>query len=193
MSISTDKLMHFVIGAVTGWSYWIFLDRYAKTGIRYLNPLIFLLGVIWGASGLFFFRQLQVPILEGQFFYMAIPDWDLPLYKITKFSFLLHRSWLFHSVLLPVGLLTMSLIGMSQKQIFTISSWLRDAAIALCVGISAHLIWDALLSETKRGFFIRGWSHSDSLIWLAVNLAIGFGLPLICLKSLRETQPKELD
>jgi hypothetical protein len=49
-----------------------------------------------------------IPILENQFFYMAIPDWDIPLYKITKFSFLLHRSWLFHSVLLPIGLLSMS-------------------------------------------------------------------------------------
>lgn len=193
MSISFDKFMHFVIGAITGWSYWQFLERYAKMGIRYLNPLIFILGVIWGASGLFFFRQLQVPILEGQFFYMAIPDWDIPLYKVTRFSLLLHRSWLFHSVVLPIGLLIVSFVGMQQKQIATISYGLRDVAIALCVGISAHLIWDALLSETKRGFFIHGWSHSDSLIWLGVNLAIGLGLPFICLKSLRDRNPEKLD
>ena len=179
MSISADKLMHFIVGAGAGWFFWQLLERYAKTGVRYLNPFIFIIAVIWGASGLFFFR------LESQFFYMAIPDWDLPLYKITRFSFLVHRSWLFHSVILPIGLLIVSLVGMQQKQISVISYWLRDTAIALCVGMSAHLIWDALLSETKRGFFIRGWSHSDSLIWLFANLAIGFGIPFILLRSLR--------
>ncbi|MGK7926866.1 MAG: hypothetical protein AB4290_16765 [Spirulina sp.] len=188
MPISVDKLMHFLIGAGIGWSFWQFLERYAKIGVRHLNPFIFTIAVLWGASGLFFFRLLQVPILEGQFFYMAIPDWDIPLYKITKFSFLLHRSWLFHSVLIPIGLLIASFVGIHQKHIAILSYWLRDTAIALCVGMSAHLIWDALLSESKRGFFIRGWTHSHSLIWLFVNLAIGFGVPFIIIRLLPDPE-----
>jgi len=54
---------------------------------------------------------------------------------------------------------------------------LRDAALGLCVGMSAHLIWDALLSSTKSGFTIFGWNQSGSLAWLALNLILGLGVP----------------
>lgn len=182
MYLSTDKLMHFVVGLAVGVGFWQLLEHYAKVGVRRINPIGFLIMLIWGASGLFFCRKLHIPILSNDFFYMAVPDWDIPLYNWTRLRFLIHRSWLFHSALLPIALLFISLWGMNRSQSLSNSpkwNWLRDAAIGLSVGISAHLIWDALLSETKAGFLINGWNHSTSLTWLAFNLIMGFGVPFI--------------
>ncbi len=182
MYLSTDKLIHFVVGLVVGVAFWQLLEHYAKTGVRRINPIWFLIMLIWGASGLFFFRKLHIPVLSNDFFYMAVPDLDIPLYNWTRLRLLIHRSWLFHSALLPIGLLFISLWGMKRAQSISNNpkwSWLRDAAIGLSVGISAHLIWDALLSETKAGFLINGWNHPTSLIWLALNLIMGFGVPFL--------------
>jgi hypothetical protein len=182
MYLSTDKLMHFVVGVAVGVSFWQLLERYAKVGVRRINPFWFLIMLIWGASGLFFFRKLHLPVLSNDFFYMAVPDWDIPLYNWTRLRFLIHRSWLFHSALLPIGLLLISLWGMNRRQSASHRpawKWLRDSAMGLSVGISAHLIWDALLSETKVGFIINGWNHSISLAWLALNLILGFGVPCL--------------
>jgi hypothetical protein len=182
MYLSTDKLMHFVVGLAVGVGFWQILEHYAKVGVRRINPIWFLIMLIWGASGLFFFRKLHIPILSNDFFYMAVPDWDIPLYNWTRLRFLIHRSWLFHSALLPISLLFISLWGMNRAQSLSNNpkwNWLRDAAIGLSVGISAHLIWDALLSETKAGFLINGWNHSTSLTWLAFNLIMGFGVPFL--------------
>ena len=182
MYLSTDKLMHFVVGLAVGAGFWQLLERYAQVGVRRINPIWFLIMLIWGASGLFFFRKLHIPILSNDFFYMAVPDWDIPLYNWTRLRFLIHRSWLVHSALLPIGLLFISLWGMNRAQSLSNSpkwNWLRDAAIGLSVGISAHLIWDALLSETKAGFLINGWNHYTSLTWLALNLSMGFGVPFL--------------
>ncbi len=180
MYLSTDKLMHFVVGLAVGVGFWQLLEHYAKVGVRRINPIWFLIMLIWGASGLFFFRKLHIPILSNDFFYMAVPDWDISLYNWTRLRFLIHRSWLFHSTLLPIGLLFLSLWGMNYYQSIknsTVWNWLRDSAVGLSVGISAHLIWDALLSETKAGFMINGWNHSTSLTWLAINLLLGFSVP----------------
>lgn len=182
MYLSTDKLMHFVVGVAVGVGFWQLLERYAKAGVRRINPIWFLLFLIWGASGLFFFRKLQIPVLSNDFFYMALPDWDIPLYNWTRLRFLIHRSWLFHSVLFPISLLLISLWGMNRSQSLSYGPvWkgIRDAAIGLSVGISAHLIWDALLSETKVGFIINGWNHPTSLAWLALNLVLGLGVPFV--------------
>ncbi|WP_187329578.1 hypothetical protein [Halomicronema hongdechloris] len=56
---------------------------------------------------------------------------------------------------------------------------LRDGAIGLSVGISAHLIWDALLSSTRRGFYIHGFGGSLSWLWLLGNLIGGLAVPLL--------------
>ena len=182
MYLSTDKLMHFVVGVAVGVGFWRLLEHYAKVGVRRINPIWFLVMLIWGASGLFFFRKLNFPVLSNDFFYMAVPDWDIPLYNWTCLRFLIHRSWLFHSVLLPIGLLLVSLWAVNHNQ-FAVNTplwkWLRDAAMGLAIGISAHLLWDALLSETKAGFVINGWNHPASLAWLALNLILGFGVPFV--------------
>jgi len=187
MYLSTDKLMHFVVGLAVGVGFWQLLERYAKGGVRRINPIWFLIMLIWGASGLFFFRKLHIPVLSNDFFYMAVPDWDIPLYNWTGLRFLIHRSWLFHSALFPIGLLLFSLWGMNRRQSASISpvwKWLRDGAMGLSVGISAHLIWDALLSETKGGFMIFGWNHFTSLAWLALNLILGLGIPFVVILSM---------
>lgn len=181
MFLSTDKLMHLIVGIVVGIGFWQILERYAPVGVRRINPIWFLVMLIWGASGLFIFRKLHVPILSGDFFYLAVPDWDIPLYNWTRWRFLIHRSWMFHSVLLPMGLLLTSFWGVDRhRKAITVSpawSWLRDGAIGLSVGMSAHLIWDALLSMTKQGFTIGGWNQPTSLAWLGLNLIIGLGVP----------------
>ena len=46
----------------------------------------------------------------------------------------------------------------------TSTNLLRDSAIGLSVGVSAHLVWDALLSSSKRGFYIRGFGGPNILL-----------------------------
>ncbi len=184
MAFLADKLMHFFVGLAVGAGYWWLLERYAKVGVKRINPIWYLVMPIWGASGLFLFRKLNIPVLSGDIFYMAVPDWDIPLYNSTRFRFLIHRSWLFHSALLPLVLLVTSWWGMQHSRSQFNNShqwwrWLRDGAIGLSVGMSAHLIWDALLSSTKQGFVIFGWSQSASLVWLACNLILGLGIPFL--------------
>jgi hypothetical protein len=81
-------------------------------------------------------------------------------------------------------------LWLSQKPAITqlqrgLVNLLRDCAIGLSVGISAHLLWDALLSSTRRGFYIHGFGSSLSLLWLLGNLIIGIGIPLLIAKQFR--------
>lgn len=183
MSSFVDKLFHFAIGLAVGVAFWWLLERYTRAAARAINPIVFLLMLVWGASGLFFFRKMGLPFFSHTLFYMAFPDWDIPLYKATGLRFLIHRSWLFHSVLIPMGLLGIW-FWLSQKTSNTrrqrvLINLLRDSAIGLSVGMSAHLIWDALLSSTRRGFYIHGFGSSLSLLWLLGNLIVGIGVPLL--------------
>ncbi|MFQ4138218.1 hypothetical protein PGN35_018055 [Nodosilinea sp. PGN35] len=182
-----DKLLHFAVGMAIGMAFWWVLERNHRSAAAAINPICFLVMVIWGASGLFFFRKLGVPLLGGTFFYMAFPDWDIPLYNATGLRFLIHRSWLFHSVLIPMGLLGGWLWFAPQFTLAwqkTAVNLLRDGAMGLSVGVSAHLIWDALLSSTRRGFYIHGFSGAASYGWLLLNLVVGLGVPLVVASSL---------
>ena len=181
MSSLLDKLMHFAIGLAVGLVFWWILERYSRSATRIINPVIFLIMLVWGASGLFIFRKLGIPFFSHTFFYMAFPDWDIPLYDVTRLRFLIHRSWLFHSVLIPTGLL--GIWFWQSRQLITTSlqrnliNLLRDGAIGLSVGISAHLLWDALLSSLRRGFHIQGFGTAASYLWLFLNLGVGLGVP----------------
>lgn len=188
-----DKLLHFAVGLVIGVVFWGLLERYSRSAVRTINPIAFLSMLVWGASGLFLFRKLGIPFLSHTYFYMAIPDWDIPLHRATGLSFLIHRSWLFHSVLIPMGLLGLSL-WLSQQSPVTrmqrgLVNLLRDCAIGLSVGMSAHLLWDALLSSTRRGFYIEGFGSLFSLIWLLGNLVIGIGVPLLLARQFQHSEP----
>lgn len=175
--ISADKLVHFIVGLMIGAAFWKLLEVTCPIGIRRINPIVFLVMLIWGASGLFFFRKLHIPLLSGDLFYMATPDWDIPLYNLTRLRFLLHRSWLFHSILIPAGLMALSWWQLSSDRPQRFWRGVMEAAIGLSVGMSAHLLWDGILSSTRRGFLIHGWSLPISLFWLIVNLLLGIALP----------------
>jgi hypothetical protein len=123
---------------------------------------------------------------------MAIPDWDIPLYKWTRLPFLIHRSWLFHSAILPIAILLGSLGGL-QRTRSQLWKWVRDGAMGLSVGMCAHLVWDAILSSTKRGFFIRGWNNGTSLAWLGLNLLVGIGIPFAIVWLMRSDEEIEID
>lgn len=132
--------MYFVVGLAAGIGFWQLSKRYAPGGMGQINLIWFFAMLIWGASGWFFFRKLGVPILSDDLFYLPVPDWDVRLYQWTKWNFLYHRSWLFHSVLLPLGLLFASLWGMhrSSKRAW---KWLR------CV---SRVVRVALPGDTAR-------------------------------------------
>ncbi|MBE9079163.1 hypothetical protein IQ241_17970 [Romeria aff. gracilis LEGE 07310] len=189
MNIGWDKLMHFITGLGTGIVFWWVLERYARLGSRLINPIAFLIMLIWGASGLFFFRKLGVPLLSYTYFYMAFPDWDIPLYQWLGWRLLRHRSWLFHSALIPMGgfalwLWIAQITALTQLQ-RALNNLLRDCAMGLSVGICAHLLWDALLSSTKRVFFVHGFNAPSSYLWLLFNCTIGLGVPLLIAKGLQ--------
>ena len=70
----------------------------------------------------------------------------------------------------------------------TSTNLLRDSAIGLSVGVSAHLVWDALLSSSKRGFYIRGFGGTKHLTcgylqtWPSA-LAFPYSLPGLCVPT----------
>jgi hypothetical protein len=190
LSPVVDKFLHFVVGLAVGFGFWWLLERQASRGSQFINPICYLLMLLWGASGLFFFRILHLPILSHQLFYMAFPDWDIPISRLPGLGFLMHRSWLFHSVIISTAILSICTVLIIQGNMnhtrwqSNLLHWCRDGAIGLSVGICAHLIWDFLLSSTKTGFRIHGWSSSASLIWFLLNLLIGLGLPFLIVKLL---------
>lgn len=183
--------MHFAVGLGFGIVFWGILERYLRLSAKLINPLCFLIMLIWGASGLFFFRQLDVPFLSHTFFYMAVPDWDIPLYRALRWPLLLHRSWLFHSVLIPMGGLGVWLWLSRQSQLTqrqpTLIALMRDCAMGLSVGMCAHLTWDALLSTFRRGFYIHGFSASVSYLWLVINVLLGLSVPWLIAKAMADT------
>ena len=196
-------------GIAVAYGFWELCERYAKKGLQSINSLWFLIMVIWGASGFFFLRPLFFFLdflpksLDSffssilQLFYTAIPDWDILLYVWSSgyLGFLQHRSLLFSSVVLPVTILSISLLlpilislllptlnqGISDS-IHRLLNWLRDVALGLSVGISVHLCGDILLKWIPRkdtGINIYGWETFHSWVWLMLNLLLGFSIPFI--------------
>lgn len=143
MYLSTDKLMHFAVGLAVGVCFWQLLEYYARGGVRQINPILFLLMLVGGASGLFLFCKLHIPILDGDFFYVAVPDWDIPLYNWTRLRFLIHRSWMFHSVLVPIGLIIISFWGRQNPQLIMLKLFLCWIE---CVGLISKKSCTAILA-----------------------------------------------
>jgi hypothetical protein len=127
------KLAHCVVGIVIVTLFWYVLEKQYRNPA--LNPILLMLGCLWGACGLFFFRwffiDINIPILRGKWFYVAFPDWDILILGIGA-----HRNFFFHSVIFSTVLM-----GIAVWKKFL---WLRDFGIGLTVGISAHLLWDLI-------------------------------------------------
>jgi hypothetical protein len=168
---------HLFLGLLIGYSFWAFCENRAKGGISYINPIWFLVMLIWGASGFFFLPYNQFPIV--QLFYYAVPDWDIPLAVWTSFDILNLGYWSFISLLVPLIFLVI-LLHKRRSNINHRRSIFQDVAIGLSVGISAHLIGDALWQ-----------SISISTISLCILIFFGLVIPFFVIHQLNENSPKK--
>lgn len=184
---------YFFLGILVGDSFCDFCERYAGVGISRINPILFPVIVVWGASGFFFVPDSFLPDVEyAHLSYYAVPDWDIPLAVWTQLEFLQHRSWLFSSVLIPLTFLAIAQLAKNNCQRhpnritkFFISS-LKDISLGLLVGISAHLMGDLLLQWIPSGdtsIKIFGWPPLTSIIWLILNLLLGLVIPFLVIRK----------
>jgi hypothetical protein len=204
---TVKDFFYLLLGILVSKYFWDYAERYSKQGLRLVNPLLFFIMVIWGASGFFFLSpilnflpNLFEPIL--QLFYNAIPDWDIPLYIWAKswlpgieWELLKHRSWLFSSNIIPILLMVISTL--TPRLYPSVLAKMRrhlnnlfNIAIGLSVGFFAHLCGDMILSFIPRGDIgvtIYSWNQLISLIWFALNMFLGISIPffLIGLTSVR--------
>ncbi|KAM3093298.1 hypothetical protein ACKFKG_20030 [Phormidesmis sp. 146-35] len=176
------------LGLITGHIFWELCEHYCERAISYVNPLLFILTLCWGASGFFFLPPIFLP--ADQFLQYAFPDWDIPLSLLLKSHFLQHRSWLFSSTLIPLAFLSIIILQsiLTQKTlqkrrflIFLLNS-LRDICVGFSVGITAHLIGDLIfqwIPARDTGIAIAGWQNLYSYTWFVLSLLFGFSIPLI--------------
>ena len=161
------KLMHFFIGIVFIALFWYVLEKQYRNPT--LNPFMLLFGCLWGACGLFFFKwffiDINIPFLKEPVFYVAFPDWDILILGPGA-----HRNIFFHSTLFPIILM---LIAVWKKFL-----WLRDFAIGLTVGITAHLTWDMTTVYHYPWHYIRHLDGFAGGIWVIANVIIGLFLSL---------------
>ncbi len=161
------KLMHFFIGMVFIALFWYILEKQYRNPT--LNPFMLVLGCLWGACGLFFFKwffiDINIPLLKEPVFYVALPDWDILVLGMGA-----HRNFFFHSTLFPIILM---IIAVWKKFL-----WLRDFAIGLTVGITAHLTWDMATVYHYPWHYIRHLDGFAGGIWVIANVIIGLFLSL---------------
>lgn len=181
------------------WLFWNFAEKYASKGLKFVNPVCFLIAVIWSGSGFFFFSpilnilpSLFHPIL--QLLFEPLSNWDIFLhiwansfFSNIEWELLKHRSLLFNSVAIPIFLM---IISISPKKIYQpiltkYSCTLNSISIGLFVGISSHLFGDIFLSFIPRGdigFTINGLNQETSLIWLVLNIFLGILIPFFLIR-----------
>jgi hypothetical protein len=167
---------YLLMGLLIGCGFWGFCENRTKGGTLYVNPIWFLVMVIWGASG-FFFLPNQFPIV--QLFYYAVPDWDIPLTVWTSVDILNLGYWSFISLLLPLIFLV-TLLCKRRSNINHRRSIFRDIAIGLSVGICANLIGDAFLQ-----------SIPIPPLGLCVLIFFGLGVPFFVIRQLNGNSPKK--
>lgn len=175
---NTEKWFHLWWGWMIGLAYLSFIKNEYPEVFEDMNLGCYILMVVWGSSGWFWFRPLRIPILSSIWLYMAIPDWDILLYRLTKDKIFLHRSFFYHSVLPSTLLFLLSRWGLqNHPSEIAIVFWklLRDLSAYLNVGVSAHLIQDFIQStvSAKRGFRFYAIPWFSSVFLFLVNLYIG--------------------
>ncbi len=197
-------VLYLLLGTVSCRYVYNKCERHARSKIETVNPWLWFIMAIWGASGLFFLRFLSLLLPDSfnpflRIVYTAVPDWDLLFHTWTKWDWLNHPSWLFNSVILPTGFLffIILLLPKSQKRLSnktrqrlnSLRDIARDIAIGLYIGISTHLMVDVLLFWVPGGDnynFFAGLGELDSMIWmiwLVFNIFLGFSIPFLIMTS----------
>lgn len=196
------SFLYLLLSIGISWLFWNRAERYAKKGLHYVDPFLFIVMVIWGASGFFFFSFILhfIPTLYHSIiglFLKPIPDWDISLYiwanhlfSDTDWDLFKHRSWLFSSVIIPILLMVISILIVALRKSISSKSFrvLNSIIIGLFVGISSHLSGDLVFSFIPRGnigYKIYDFNTSISQLWFASNILLGISIPflIICLTS----------
>jgi membrane-bound metal-dependent hydrolase YbcI (DUF457 family) len=148
-----DGFQHTVVGFI----FAILFIKIIKQNI--LKNYLFVGGLII-SSGSLFFLPLHIHPYNSlgnklyQFLHYPISDWDILILGIDW-----HRFFISHSLFLPLFLL---ILFLHKTKVF-------HFLIGVCVGLSSHLIWDAITCSMitpvvflsnlleMRGYFAKGW------------------------------------
>jgi serine protease len=127
----------------------------------------YLLGVLAGASGLFFLPYLapglsSLPVAHA--LTHGLPSWDLSVLGVGG-----HGNALFFSALVPLGLLA---VGYGVPR-------LRGGLAGLAIGCAAHLAFFAVVPMTTLHYVPFGLAS----IWLAINALVCLALARLALRS----------
>jgi hypothetical protein len=126
----------------------------------------YLVGLVVGSSALFFLpshitRHSSLIDWFYQFLHYPLPDWDILLLGIDW-----HRFFVTHSLIIPGVLLVMFLHKPAAYRF----------GVGLCIGLSSHLVWDALTCSLYtpvvflnnlleiRGYWAKGWLILNGLV-----------------------------
>jgi serine protease len=140
--------------------------RRRKLGTK-LGPT-YLLGVLFGASGLFFLPYLlpavsSLPVVHA--LTHGIPSWDLSLLGVGG-----HGNALFFSALVPLLLLA---VGYSVPK-------LRGVLAGVAIGCAAHLVFFAVVPMTTLHYVPHAFGLAS--IWLVANAAACLALARVALR-----------
>jgi len=196
------------LGLGISYGFWELCERYFARRLINVNPMLFLVMVIWGASGFFFFSFLLLVLnfLSNDFGFAysllystvelvctAVPDLDIlldvwveQLTPNAEWTFLEHRSLIFSSVIIPSALTLINVVipiffKHASAQTRAIQSILYTTAIGLFIGISGHLLGDILLQlipSKDVDITIHKLEKFSSYIWLALNISLGIFIPV---------------
>lgn len=142
---------------------------YKISNINYFRKGEYLLGLLVSSSALFFLpahitRSRSTIDWFYQFLHYPLADWDILFLGIRW-----HRFFLTHSLIIPAIVLVIFL----HKPVG------YCFGLGLCIGLSSHLVWDALTCSlytpivfVNNLVMIRGYAAKG---WLMVNGVLLFG------------------
>ena len=128
----------------------------------------YLVGVLFGASGLFFLPYIAPSLSSAPVIHAlthGMPSWDLGLLGVGG-----HGNALFFSALIPLSLLA---LGYGAPK-------LRVPLAGLAVGVAAHLAFFAVVPMFAVSYMPSVFGLGS--IWLAVNAAVCLGLARLALR-----------
>ncbi|MCG8416777.1 MAG: S8 family peptidase [Proteobacteria bacterium] len=135
-------------------------------GVR-LGPT-YLMGVLFGASGLFFLPHVDSALSSWPVIEMltrGLPSWDMAVFGPAG-----HGNALFFSALIPFVLLA-ALYGVR---------WLRGPLAGLAIGVAAHLVFHAVVRLTDIQYVPDAIILDE--IWLVLNAVICIGMARLALR-----------